>query len=350
MKRIAAVVLCLLAFGAACAKTNSAAAATVNGTKIPTSDLVDELNAIQANPDFISSLEKGAPSQTGASTSGLTVVGATPGSFDAAFVSQVLLREIDYTIVHTEFVHRNIKVNDACRLEAKNDVLNNLGNADAGAGEQLFKKFPQQYQDLLVRRNTEVIALDAALNGQECGAGPDAQGYFTTHPDEFTKLCVAVIVVNDQPTADSVAAQVRGGADFSALAKQVSVDTASRDAGGDVGCHLPSEYPQAIVSVLQAAQAGDILDPIPGQNGVIVIKLLSRQPSTLDEVKTQAEELASANAGRSLGTWLRQARVQAQVTVDARYGTFDPATFQINPPTVEVNQSSSPLSSASDSP
>ena len=107
MKRLAALVLCTLALGAACSRTSSAPAATVNGTPIPTRDLVEELNAIQANPDFINSLQSGAP------TGGLTVVGSTPGSFDAAFVAQVLLRELDYSMVHSEVAKRHIVIDDA---------------------------------------------------------------------------------------------------------------------------------------------------------------------------------------------------------------------------------------------
>src|SRR4051812_20478985 len=101
VRRLAALVLCTIAFGAACGKATSAPAAKVNDTAIPTSALVDELNAINANPDFIKSLEAGAPNSTGgASGGGLTVVGSKPGSFDAAFVSQVLLRQIDYALIH----------------------------------------------------------------------------------------------------------------------------------------------------------------------------------------------------------------------------------------------------------
>jgi hypothetical protein len=343
VKRLAALVLCTLAFGAACSRTSSAPAATVNGTAIATDALVEELNAIQANPEFITSLQSGSPSG-----GGLTVVGSTAGSFDAGFVSQVLLRQIDYSMIHSEVAKRKVVIDDPCRAQARNDALLNLGNQDATAGEKLFNKFPKRYQDVLLQRNADVIALEAALSGQQCGKGPDAAGYYDTHPNDFTKLCISLIAVSDQATADTVVAQARAGADFAALARQVSLDAQTKDSGGDIGCRLPSDFNPTVAPILQAGKTGDVLDPIPGNSGVSIVKITDRQLAPLDEVRTQAEELATSNSGQAFGTWLRQSRVDAKVAVDQRYGTFDPTTFQINPPTLDLNpSSSSPASSSS---
>ena len=344
MRRLAALVLCTLALGAACSRTSSAPAATVNGTAIATHDLVEELNAIQANPDFITSLQSG--SSTGG---GLTVVGSTAGSFDAAFVAQVLLRELDYSMIHSEIAKRKIVIDDACRVEARNDAMLNLGNQDATAGEALFNKFPKRYQDVLVQRNADVIALEAVLSGQHCGGGPDAKGYYDTHPDDFTKLCISLIAVNDQATADTVIAQARGGADFATLARQVSVDPQTKDSGGDIGCRLPSDFNPTVAQLLQAGKTGEVLDPIPGNGGISIVKITDRQLAPLAEVQTQAEELATSNAGKAFSTWLQQARTDAKITVDQRYGRFDSSTYQINPPTLDLNTSSPAPSSSSSS-
>ena len=344
MKRIAALVLCTLAFGAACSGSTSTPAATVNGTAIPTRDLVDELNAIEANPDFINALQSG-----GAAGGGLTVVGSTAGSFDAAFVSQVLLRQLDYSLIHAELAKRRNVIDDACRVQAQNDVKLNLGNSDATVGEKLFNKFPKSYQDVLVQRDADVIALEAVLSGQTCGQGPDAAGYYNTHPDDFTKLCISLIAVNDQATADTVLAQARGGADFATLARQVSVDAQTKANGGDVGCRLPSEFNPTVAALLQAGKTGDVLDPIPGNTGVSIVKITDRQLAPLSEVQTQAEELASSNSRQAFSTWLRQARTDAKISVDQRYGTFNATTYQIDAPTIDVNSLAPATSSSSSS-
>jgi parvulin-like peptidyl-prolyl isomerase len=349
VRRLAALILCTFAFAAACGQKSTTSAATVNGSKISTSDLVDELNAIEANPAYIQSLQGTASGQPAGAGGGITVVGATPGSFDAAFVSQVLLREMDYSMIHAEVAKRHLTVNDACRLEASNDAKLNLGQGDATTGDQLFSKFPKRYQDLVIQRNADVLVLQSSLGGQQCGNGVDAQGYYNTHPADFTKLCISLIAVNDQATADSVVAQARGGADFATLAKQVSVDPTTKDVGGDIGCRLPSAFNPTVAALLQAAQTGEVLDPIPGSGGISIVKITDRQLAPFADVQTQAEELATSGANQAFSAWLRQARADAKVTVDPRYGNFDPSTFQITPSTSADANSNAPSSSSSQS-
>jgi len=345
VKRVALLTLSLLAIASACGHTASAPAATVNGNRTSTQELVDELNAISANPDYITSLQSGAPSN------GLTVLGSTPGSFDAAFVSQVLLRQMDYSLIRAEVANRHVSINDACKLQARNDALQNLGQRDATAGQALFEKFPKRYQDLLVQRNTDVLALEAALNGQTCGNSADAQSYYDAHHDQFTKLCISLIAVTDPAQADSIVAQARGGADFAALVRQFSVDSTSKAQDGALGCRLSSAFNPTIAGLLNAAKTGDVLDPIPGQNGLSIVKLTDRQLAPFDEVRDQVQQMVESAAGQAFGTWLQGARSNARIDVDTRYGTFDPAKFQIDPPPIDQsNGSSSSASSSSQNP
>lgn len=341
MKRVALLTLCLLAFGAACTSTTSEPAAQVNGNAVSTQELVDELNAISSNPDYITSLESGAP------TNGITVVGTTPGSFDAAFVSQVLLRELDYSLIRAEVAKRKLLVSDACKRQARDDAQLNLSQGNAQAGQALFEKFPKKYQDLLVQRNSDVLVLEAALGGPTCGQGTDVQSYYNAHPEQFTKLCVSLIAVSDPTQADSIVAQARAGADFASLVRQFSVDPASKATDGAIGCRLPSDFNPSVASVLTAAKTGDVLDPLPGANGVSIVKITDRQLATLDEVRNEAEQAAQSAGSQAFGSWLKDARSKASITVEKRYGTFDPATFQIKPP--ELDLSSSGPSGASSS-
>ena len=345
MKRAAALVLCLLFLGAACTSTTSAPAASVNGTTVSTEDLVGELNAIQNNPEYLKSL------QSDASQSGISVVGTSPGSFDAAFVSQVLLRQLDYSLVHSEVAKRHLAISDACKRESRDQQLQRLVQ-DPTQGEAVFAKFPKEYQDALLQRNSDILALEAALNGQECGKSLDAQGYYDTHQDEFTKQCISLIAVPDEATADTVVAQARGGADFGALAQQYSVDPESKAQNGVVGCLLPSQFNPSIASRVTSAKIGDVLDPIPAQGGVSILKVTDRQVAPLSEVQSEAAQQAQTSGTQAFRTWLDDARSKAKVTVNSRYGTFDPATWHINPPTLDLssNSSSSTQSSSSDNP
>ena len=95
-----------------------------------------------------------------------------------------------------------------------------------------------------------------------------------------------------------------------------------------------------------------MLDPIPGPNGLSIVKLTDRQLATLDEARNEAEQLARSSASQAFGSWLQDARSKAKVTVDPRYGTFDPSRFQIDAPTLDLSSSapSGASSSSSDNP
>lgn len=341
MKRLAVLGLCLFVFGAACSSTTSAPAATVNGNAITTQDLVDELNAIQTNPDYIKSLQN--PGTGG----GLTILGTTPGSFDAAFVAQVLRRQLQYSLIHGEVAKRRLPISDECRRQARDEAVLDIGQQDAKAGQALFDKFSKRYQDVLVSRNAELLALESTLSGQTCGKGVDVQGFYNSHQDEFTKVCVSLIALTDAAQADTIVAQARAGADFTALVRQYSVDPQSKAADGVLGCRLPSEFNPNVAQLLSAAKPGDVLDPIPGQNGISVVKVTDRQLAPLDEVRSDVEQSVRSVSSQAFSSWLQQAQSAAQVTVDRRYGTFDPSTFEINPPTIDLTSSAPPESSSS---
>jgi hypothetical protein len=339
VKRIAVLTLALLVVGAACGRTSTAPAATVDGTPISTSELVDELNAIAANNDYLNSLQ----------TAGLTVRGTSPGSFDAAFVAQTLLQEINYSMVHSEFSQLGLDPSDACRTQARDELFLQIGNNDASAGETLFNKFPQNYQQTLERRNTELLALVNHLAGQDCGTPVDAASFYNAHPEDFTALCVSLIAVGDDATAASVVDRARAGEDFATLARQNSIDAQTAVNGGDIGCRLPSEFNPTVAAQLQAAAVGDVLDPIPGSGGISILKITDKKLQSLDESRSIAEELASSNLNRAFTSWLQQKRATAEVVVDKRYGTFDPAKFSIDPPALDAGASSSSVPADSSS-
>jgi len=342
VRRIVGLVLCAVALAgvSACSSSSSKPAATVNGVDLPTQALIDELTAIGANTDYLDAY-KG------------TVFGTKPGSFDAAFVAQILVQEIDYSLIHEEFGKRKLQPNDACKQKARDEMFVDLGNQDANKGEALFNKFGKRYQDVLLQRRVELLALTYATAGQTCGDKVDGAAYFKSHPDDFTNVCILAIAVPDQATADSVVAQARAGADFAGLARDLSIDPQSKANGGDIGCTLPGSFNTAVAAQLKKAAVGDVLEPFAlQQQGFGIFKIYNRQPLSADQAQQAAEQLATNSVDRSvdLGAWLSQARTSAHITIDPRYGTFDQAKFTIDPPAGSASSSTNESSSTSDTP
>lgn len=101
--------------------------------------------------------------------------------------------------------------------------------------------------------------------------------------------------------AADIVRRVRHGEDFSALAKRYSDDTATRDAGGDLGIKAPTGSPQAtqgkrptLAPDLEAAvmplEPGQVTDPIHIADAIVILEVAERQPSrytTYDAAKNE---------------------------------------------------------------
>jgi foldase protein PrsA len=343
VKRALVLVLCCFALGAACAEKSNAPAATANGVTVTTQDLQRELNAINANHDYLTSIDTSLKQQ------GQAVIGSAPGTFDAGFVSQLLLRQLQFAVIHNEVQRRNLTPTDECRQAAQDDLVLTLGQNDVQAGQATLAGFSEDYRTQLQNWFLDEFMLQAALTNQPCGSDAVAKAYFDAHPQDFTQNCVSVITVDDQNLANSIVEQARAGGDFAALAKQHSTDTQTAGAGGDAGCHYPDEFPSTLAPTVEGTQIGGVTDPISDNvGGFAIIKVTDRKPAAYSDVSSEAQQLAARDQSVELGTWLQHELAGAKVTVDPRFGTFDPQNSVINPPPGAKTSSSS--SSGSEAP
>jgi parvulin-like peptidyl-prolyl isomerase len=327
VKRALVLVLCCCALGAACADKSNTPAATANGVTITTQDLKDELNAISANHDYLTSLDNTYKQQ------GQAVVGSAPGTFDAGFVTQLLLRQLQFGVMHNEVQRRNLTATDECKQAAQNDLLLALGQNDLQQGQATLAGFSDDYRNQLESGFLDEFMLQADLANQPCGSDSVSRAYFDAHQKDFTQNCVSLIAVNDENLANSIVAQTRAGGDFAALAKQYSSDTQTATMGGDAGCHYPDEFPSTLAPTVEGTQIGGVTDPISDNvGGFVIFKVDDRKPAAYADVATEAQQLAARDQSVELGSWLQKALADGKVTVDPRLGTFDAQNSVINPP------------------
>ncbi|MDC6684662.1 peptidylprolyl isomerase, partial [Leclercia adecarboxylata] len=73
---------------------------------------------------------------------------------------------------------------------------------------------------------------------------------------------------------EEIAARVKGGEDFAAIAKEVSQDPGSANEGGDLGFAGTGVYDPAFEDALYALNEGEVSAPIQSEFGWHIIKLL----------------------------------------------------------------------------
>jgi parvulin-like peptidyl-prolyl isomerase len=87
------------------------------------------------------------------------------------------------------------------------------------------------------------------------------------------------ILVDTQEEAESILAQVRSGADFAALARSYSLDTSTRDSGGDLGF-----FPRGILVAPEvedaafALQPGQVSEVVASPLGYHIVQVVERDP------------------------------------------------------------------------
>jgi peptidyl-prolyl cis-trans isomerase D len=97
--------------------------------------------------------------------------------------------------------------------------------------------------------------------------------------------------------AEAVLQQVKGGADFAALARKVSEDEGSKANGGDLDYFSRGRMVPEFETAAFAMQPGQVSDLVKSQFGFHIIKVADKRPAvtrTLDEVRPQIQDLLAA--------------------------------------------------------
>lgn len=315
----------------------AAYAAKVNGTVIARSALNDELKSIEANKPYVQAFDQqGSPRP---------IEGQSPGTFNSAFVANLLTERIEYALIHQELQHRKALPGTADLTTAKAEVAQRLTDPSNPQGGSLLNGFPRGYQDTLVARQADVDALRMALGHVDL-SNAALQAYYQAHQDQYiNQVCVRhiLIAIKDasgnldlnasKAKAQDLKKQLDGGADFGALAKANSADNqgaggGSAAKGGDLGC-LTSQQLQSLVPEFTQAvgqlPVNKVSDPVQTQFGFHLIEVTSRTPEPFDAtVAADVRQQLLAPAAQQFTSLLSNLLASAKVSVNPEYGTFVP--------------------------
>lgn len=119
----------------------------------------------------------------------------------------------------------------------------------------------------------------------------DAQSYYDKNTAQFkvpAQREVFHILVKDKAKAQQIAAAARAGEDFATLAKENSIDTGSKDKGGDVGVLQDGQFVKEFEAAAKKLGDGEISDPVRSTYGWHVIRIEDRPAhlASFAEVKT----------------------------------------------------------------
>jgi parvulin-like peptidyl-prolyl isomerase len=163
----------------------------------------------------------------------------------------------------------------------------------------------------------------------------EIQTYYDEHKAEFTSpasIKVSQILIGnaelkeeDRQAIEAVRARALAGEDFAELAKENSLDTTSKDSGGDLGSIKKGDMPAAFEEAAFALKNGEISEIVETELGFHIIKAFgdptSDQPMTLDESKSTIKGiLQGQHAKAAIDKLKKSGNVKYLVDVDPNTG------------------------------
>ncbi|MFL6203657.1 MAG: peptidylprolyl isomerase [Thermoanaerobaculia bacterium] len=145
-------------------------------------------------------------------------------------------------------------------------------------------RLPEQRDIAYLLVSGQLLASQVQLTDKEL------RDWYEAHKSEFSqeeqvRARHILVMVNDQRTDEQARTRIgeamkriQGGADFAAVAKEVSDDTASKESGGDLGYFGRNRMVKEFEDAAFGAQPGKLVGPVKSSFGYHLIEVLDKRP------------------------------------------------------------------------
>jgi peptidyl-prolyl cis-trans isomerase C len=196
---------------------------------------------------------------------------------------------------------------------------------DPAVQRQITAAADRALQTALLSKDVGPTITDAALRArydQDVAGKTGAEEVHAKH-----------ILVDSEADAKKIIADLKGGADFAALAKQHSKDPSAAQQGGDLGFFKKDEMVPEFADAAFAMQPGQVSEtPVHSQFGWHVILLVERRPAPAPSFDKARDELRQKMIQEGVQKAVAKARAQVVVEKFNMDGSPARATDQAEPP------------------
>jgi foldase protein PrsA len=301
-------------------------AATVGSDRITDDQLAQDISAFR----FLSAINQ-APC-------GQAIEGETAQSACARFTLTTLIQE-DLVKGYARDHHITVDTSEVTR---------SLTDLRSALGDTLDQQLAAQ--DLTERDLTDIVGrillfneVQTAVAASRVDDGQLRQLYDEQRL-EFTQIHAKHILVKTRAQALRIEQEVTAE-NFGRLAEENSIDPGSASNGGDLGILAASGLDATFVRAALELKPGEISEPVHTGFGWHIIQLVSVDVQPFDQVRDQ---LAGPLRAKAFTDWLQEQLGSHRITVNPKYGRFDPSTGQVVP--IRSTATGSPTPSTSPTP
>jgi parvulin-like peptidyl-prolyl isomerase len=327
-KPVLAAVCGALAIALGLSACGSAApdAAHVGSNTISRSDFESELNAYANNKKFDAYLTANGQPGTGASS----------GAVSNDFARSTLQTDILFTLVHQAVVSKGLTPLPTTDPSVQSQTISRFDNTGS---PDIFNSFPKSFQQRALQQMADLVTLQNALGG---GPIDDAKikAAYDADPRQFATLCASHILLTTEADAQTVLKDLQGGADFGKEAALKSTDQGSVTKSGqllndDGSCPNASDFDPDFTKGALAATPGTPTQPVQTQYGWHIILVKSVTVEALDKIQDKVRAKLNRDIQNKAAPEINQLLTDGlnqSISVDPRYGVWDPNQHQILPP------------------
>jgi peptidyl-prolyl cis-trans isomerase C len=220
-----------------------------------------------------------------------------------------------------------------------------LAMAEQDIGQNLQNAPPEAQREQLIAYVTDIILVSQAANGKKLSDDPDFQHHLAfirnkmlmglqlreeakgavTEEAEHKLYEEAVkpmgaeeevharhILVETEDEAKAIVEQIKGGADFAALAKEKSKDPGAAD-GGDLGYFTKEQMVPEFSEVAFKMYPGQLSNPVKTQFGWHIIKLEDKRMRPVPELDAIKEQIDTYLVRRAQSEYVAKLRQTAKI-------------------------------------
>jgi parvulin-like peptidyl-prolyl isomerase len=323
-------VLCLAVLAAGCSGfgVRNQDAATVNGVGIPTERLTEMTKAQLGQQQQAQQQQQGQQQSQ-------DIEGATRQALEGLIQFQLVL----------EGAKKEGVTIDEADVDARMEQLKQQVAAQGQNYEELLET--RQISEQILRDQQRVQLAVDLVAVKLIPYSPDAELRATLdkRKDDFLEVRVRHVLVKDKASADQVRQELVEGASWAAVAKKRSIDTQSKDRGGDLGFNAKgstvkpfeqAEFALAGQGDCKGQTSGSctspISQPVKTQFGYHVLQVVGVRLPTLDnELRAKLEPSVRNRRQQAVQRWFDEQVKQAQVTINPRFGRWDAANGKVVP-------------------
>jgi len=149
-----------------------------------------------------------------------------------------------------------------------------------------------------------------------------ARQYYEQNKDFFKReqeeIRASHILFSSQAQADSASARLKKGEDFKLLARELSLDSLTRNTGGDIGYFSLSNTDPVVARVVSGLQTGKVSQPFRTAMGYHILKVTDRKPKgsirDFEEVKKSLMgQMLQEKRNQAVSSLLEELKAKAKI-------------------------------------